>query len=494
MLAIMRFGVSQRDAARLPAGTADQAPYRREWDLVLTALWLAVFLVAVCVLPVRDLHAADREAEAVEKTPVGAEPSPALKFSPPAATIPEGPADFDTCAQLALRQSPYITKSAIDIEVSRLDESDSRFGLTPKVTFRTQYYITRPDNISGTNKRYFIQFNSNEYNPLGSYFALQASKLFTQIAILGHMKVISEGLHKLAKSFLELAALKQLADLQGDYITLAGKNLEYVRQRSGLGDANKLELQLATQEVRAAEAEKASLGSKQKKLAAAMTTFLGIPKGGKVNFLLKNAREQVVQSFDPAAATSEEVRSRSFDMRIQALKRELQSWNVALAKSRLLPNLYGSVQTPDPLSGLNDGGLYFYVGLSIPVWDGFDRLRNVSRQKNILRQLSTDMNVKESDVSDKWQESQDLWQTTAAALKLAQTQLEIARLKERQAEIRYHSGGEPLTTLIEGQKARLEAQKVMVTKTLESDVATLEMRYLAGDLIYSYVDEKSWQR
>lgn len=409
-------------------------------------------------------------------------------------TFDAGPADFDTCARVALRQSPYLTKSSVEIDNSRLDETDSRFGMTPNVMFRTYYYVTKPDIGGRSSKPYFIQFNTEEYNPVGAYFTLQARKIFTQVAVLSHMKVISEGLFKLGKSFLDLAALKEIAELQEEYITLAQKNLQYVRQRSGLGDANNLELQLALQEVKLAEAEKANSLAKQRKLTEGIRTFLGVPKSGPFALQLHKTREQVMRSFNPATASGEEASTRSFEVRIQGLKRELQSWHVALAKSKLLPNFIMSVQTPDPLSTVNNGGLYFYVGLSLPVWDGFTRLRNVSRQKNVLRQVSSECNLKEADTLDKWQEAQDRRLGTVTALKLAQTHLDLARMKERQADIRYHSGGEPLTSLVQAQKDRVEAQKAVIAKTLENDLAALEIRYLSGDLVYTYVDEKSWQK
>ena len=54
--------------------------------------------------------------------------------------------DFQEAIRIALRQSPYFTKSALDIDLSRLDESDSRYGLLPSISFRTRYYVNRPGN------------------------------------------------------------------------------------------------------------------------------------------------------------------------------------------------------------------------------------------------------------------------------------------------------------------------------------------------------------
>src|SRR4030042_5114658 len=44
--------------------------------------------------------------------------------------------DFQEAVRIALQQSPYFAKSALDIELSRLDESDSRYGFLPQGSFR----------------------------------------------------------------------------------------------------------------------------------------------------------------------------------------------------------------------------------------------------------------------------------------------------------------------------------------------------------------------
>ena len=90
-----------------------------------------------------------------------------------------GPVNFDTAVRQALRRSPYFTKNSLEVEIKRLDEGDSRYDLIPHVTFRTQYYVDQP---SGSNSRaYSLSFRSQDYNPIESYFTLQARKMLTQL-------------------------------------------------------------------------------------------------------------------------------------------------------------------------------------------------------------------------------------------------------------------------------------------------------------------------
>jgi outer membrane protein TolC len=138
--------------------------------------------------------------------------------------------------------------------------------------------------------------------------------------------------------------------------------------------------------------------------------------------------------------------------------------------------------------------MYVGVGLDIPVWDGFKRIRNVSRQKTILRQIGLDKDMKEGDMADQWNTLQEDLKSAAGALKLAQSKEEVARLKERQAEIRYQSGGKTLDTWLDARNDAIEAQKITANKALEYDEYVLNLRKFSGDLGYSYVDQNSWQK
>jgi len=130
----------------------------------------------------------------------------------------------------------------------------------------------------------------------------------------------------------------------------------------------------------------------------------------------------------------------------------------------------------------------------VPVWDGLKRIRNVSRQKAVLKQVSTDKDLKEIDLTDKWNTLQEDVRSAAANLKMAQSQEELARLKERQGEIRYQSGADTLPNWLAARKAILESHKSVAGKALEYDGMVLNLRQFSGDLGYSYVDPNSWQK
>lgn len=403
-----------------------------------------------------------------------------------------GPVNYDRAVRLALRRSPYFTKSSLEIEIKRLDETDSKFDLIPPITFRTQYYVSRPSGT--TNRPYSLSFTSNNYNPFESYFTLQAKKVFTQISILAHMQVITEGIQKLGRMFMEMDALKQAAASQEDLVDLAQKNLDYFQNRVRIGVGTSLEVRVAAQELEGAKAERERIASSRKRLQERIKVFIGMKPEQTLDLDCKEARRQVMGGFDPAAATLEQARSHSYEIKMAELKKELQKYNILFAKAKLLPSLFGGATTPDPLNTIESRDMFVYIGLDVPVWDGFKRLRNISRQKTIMRQYDVESDMKTNDLAGKWFDAQENLRAADVARKTALAQEELARLKERQGEIRYRSGGEPLVVFLEGRKGLVEAQRNAFLKTLDYDLAVLGLRHLSGDLGARYVDANSWQQ
>jgi outer membrane protein TolC len=420
------------------------------------------------------------------------EPLPPKPATPEATEVVSGPVNYDRAVQLAILKSPYFTKSSLEIEVKRLNEKDSQYDLIPPVNFRTQYYASRPSG--STNRPYSLSFSSTNYNPLESYFTLQAKKVFTQMSILAHMHLINEGIQKLGRMFLEMEALKKAAARQEELVDLAQKNQDYFQNRARIGSGTSLEVRVAAQELEAAKAEKERIANSQKRLLERIKIFIGMKPHEPLDLDCKDARRQVMGNFDPAAASLEQAKNHSYEIKIAELQKELQSYNILLAKAKLLPSIFGGALTPDPLSAVQSRDMFFYVGLEVPVWDGFKRLRNISRQKTILRQIEVDTNLKTSDLADKWFDAQENLRAADAARKSAQAQEELARLKERQSEIRYRSGGESLVVYLDGRKSLVDAQRNYFMKTLDYDLAVLGLRHLSGDLGATYVDAKSWQQ
>jgi outer membrane protein TolC len=422
--------------------------------------------------------------------------APALSADtrPKAAPQPlTGPGDFDACVQLALRQSPFFTKSALEIEVRRLDEKDSKSDFFPSLTGSARYYLVQPNNNNNA-QNYQWAISTGNYNPLLAYLSLKAHRVVTQIATLGHMKAISAGLERLGKAFLELGAVDSLIQLRGRATELARETLRYARERQRLGEITPLEVQIASQEVEVATAEQETLIANKSRLLEAIHNFLGLKPDQPLRLEVSQARRQVLGDFDPKKASLQDAESRSLDVRIKQLAKELQTWNVTLAKMKFVPSVNIALQSPDPLSNNNTRGTFFSVGVSFPIFDGFKRVRNIDRQKTVLEQFASEEDVAGQELSTKWREAEEKLNTAAAALRTAQAQAELARLKESQGETLYRAAEKDFAVLMTARQTRVKAQMDAAKKALDYDLAALNLRHLSGDLVYHYANESQFQK
>jgi outer membrane protein TolC len=417
----------------------------------------------------------------------GADINPAVQTP-----APGSPLTFDDSVKIAIRQSPYFTKSSQEINIRGMDESDSRYGMVPPLTFQTFYYVNQPSGVN--SKPYSLSFSTQPYNPLGAYFTLEAQKLVTQIAIFNHLKIISEGLESLGSTYLQLDALKKLATLQRDVIGLAQENLTYMQNQLSIGTGTSLDVKLAQQELQLAQGEQEGIALAQKRSLTFLKGLLGLSASQEITPDFRDSRRQVLGSFDPATATVEQAKSRDYDLKAIENQKKIQSYGVSLAIAKVFPDILFNAQTPSPLNATTGSGIYVGFGLNIPVWDGFKRIRDISRQKAMLKQVASQGESRQNNIENKWLGGLGLIQEKDVDLKLAISREELARLKAHQNEVRYQSGEAPLPALLESRKEVLTAEKETLRKSLECDKAVLKLRELSGDLGYTYVDPSSWQK
>ncbi|MFA4903629.1 MAG: TolC family protein [Desulfobaccales bacterium] len=399
---------------------------------------------------------------------------------------------FDDSVRIAINQSPAFTKSSVEIDIRRMDETDSRYGMVPPLTFRTLYYVNRPENTG--SRPYSLSFSMDPYNPFGTYYSLQAQKLATQMAILGHLQGISKGIENLGRYYLNLDNFKRQKVYQKALISLNREILTFAENRLSIGTGTSLEAKVAQQELLLSQNELEQIDLSEKRTLAGLKLFLGLPPAAEFSPDLRDIRHQVLGNFNPATANLEQAKKSSYDIKVVDIQKKLQGYKILLAKAQVIPNLLFSTQTPDPLNATTGNGLYVAFGLEIPVWDGFKRIRNISRQKAVLKQVDAIKEEKENSLESKWLTETDVIQASSVALKIAQSREELARLKANQNEVRYQSGEVTLPVSLESRKQVIAAQKETLGANMGYDLAVLKLRELSGDLGNTYVDANSWQK
>jgi outer membrane protein TolC len=482
IVTIASYGVCSLNAMANPVATVRG----RRHILPNFTPWIAVTIAKVCIVITVLLVAATGVMMCCGRTQ-GAELKPDSQVLTSAS-----PMTFDEAVKIAISQSPVFTKSSVQVDIMRMDETDRRYGMVPPLTFRTMYYLNRPENTGG--KPYSLSFSMDPYNPFGTYYSLQAQKVATQMAILSHLQVISTGLERLGAFYLGQESLKKKVAYQKALVDLDRESLTYAENRLSIGTGTSLEVKVAQQELQLAQGELEQLGLGEKRNLAQIKRFLGLPPPAEFNPDLHNCRRQVLGDFNPATATVEHAKNHNYEMKILDLQRKLQGFKVLMAKAKIMPNILFNTQTPDPLNATTGNGLYVGVGLEIPVWDGFQRIRDVSRQKAVLKQVDANKEDKTGSLENIWSSRADSLQAKSGILKIAQAKEELVRLKAHQNEVRYQSGEVTLPVFLESRKQVLEAQKETLTANLDYDLAVLTLRELSGDLGNTYVDANSWQK
>jgi outer membrane protein TolC len=375
----------------------------------------------------------------------------------------------------------------MEVDLRRVDESDSKWSFIPNISLQTTVYLYGPTQQPDT-RGYSIDFVTNQYNPLESYFSLRAKEILTNIARYSHMQAISVGIHRLAQTILDLDQREQLSARQEEMIGLARQKLDYVRRIQRMGSATLLDVKGVETQLQALQAEGEALNMARASALEELKLHLGFPAEQRLSIDFPQARRQLLAGFEPQNATLDQALERSFELKILRLREGVQDYQITQAYGKYMPTFFFGVRTPDPLNTTTKQEYFFFVGANLPVWDGMQRANNVTRQKIILRQYQLDTVAKRTDLASRWRVVQDQLRNALAAVKVAQSAEELAALHVEQREIRYKANGQPLSLLLDDKMARAEAQKRLISRRLEQDQAALNVRHTCGDLFTTFVN------
>ena len=418
------------------------------------------------------------------------------------AAIPAGADDnalmgmnYKKCIEYGLENSPHLVKSGLEIEVRRLDESDSRWSFVPFIYLKSSYALNRYRSERNDDLRdWSISFSTGSYDPLRSYFTLKAQEQITRLAILAHLETIKEGIYRMAEGFIQLEHLEKVGSYQKKVEELAREDFDFVEKRHNLGSASLLEVQVAAQRLAVLQNEGEKLEIARASILDEFRGFLGVEEGGTINIDSTDASRQVLGDFDPATTSLEQAKTNSFLLTINKIKEKLQDWRITLAYSEYIPKISLTVKTPDVAqSSLQGTDYYATVNAQVPIWEGFKRSRDVTRQKKILKQFQSETEIKEGDISAEWQKAYRRLRNEEISLKLAESSEKLAGLKVQGTEIGYKSNQRTYSDLLESRIDHIRAQVNTLEKTKDLDLALLKLRHLSGDLFNSHVKVEPWE-
>lgn len=395
----------------------------------------------------------------------------------------DGPLTFRDCVALALRQSPVLAVSEMEIGLERLGEADSRADYFPRFSLQTRYYLDQPE---GSDRRFYLEFRVDPYNPVEAHLSLKAQRFLTRIAMLSHVQAVAECLQRLGETFLELDILARMESLDNDLVAVAEKRAAQVSYRYRMGSASEPEWQAVEQEAAIfrlqREQHKALRSARRETLGA----WLGLPDPALPEADVRDAAEQVWGKDRPGAAVWESVRTNSVELQIREIRNELQALNITAARAAYIPDLLIGLRTPDPLSGLNDEDFYFSVGVDIPLWDGWKRARNVHRQRRKLEQQLAGNVLGELEFRMQWRAAENACRLAELEWRTAKAREDLADARRRQAEMVSGPEAEDDDEAMAARLAWLQAGRETLRQALARDKARLDLDFITGNLLNRY--------
>ena len=152
--------------------------------------------------------------------------------------------------------------------------------------------------------------------------------MITEIAILNHLQLISKGLENLGGMYQQLDCLHKLAACQKEMIQVARENLTYVENRMSIGTGTSLEVKVARQQLELALGEQEGIALSMKRSLNNLKNFLGLKSTQDFTPNFRDSRRQVLGSFDPATASLEQAKNRSYELKSLEIYQQLQNFNV----------------------------------------------------------------------------------------------------------------------------------------------------------------------
>ncbi len=443
---------------------------------------LTILLLSVCCV-VDDAAAEDSAAAMAEGSENGA--------GVPNAVAPEGPLTFNDCLRLALRQSPFLVSSALEIKVRRLDVWDSRADLLPDLYVNSSIRLNNPDDRDSEAFSYDISFGS--YDPIRAYFSIGSKQLMTDYVILEHLRVIDELFYNIGIVYIALHHLGRLEAVQQDALDWARQNKAFATKRYNEGWGTALEVLIADRTVTEAEQKLEKFDADRRLVLEQLKGILGLMPEQALAVDVDDIRQQVLAGFSYRDATIELAAANSLSLKKKQIEVELQEDSLVMAYSEYMPKYSFGINRE--YNTVEDEDVYLAsIGLVVPIWDWGERYRGVIREKRKITQARSELRVATLNLRRTIMETKARCKELDNAIKLFTASAEVEELNRKQAEIQYKSGSISYDAFVQRMKQSLDTRSTLLAQEFEYDKAVFNLRQLSGLLYSAYVDAASFTR
>ncbi len=391
---------------------------------------------------------------------------------------PFGYFDFPTCVRYAFVHSESLLSNKLDIQVASIDLKDAHSELMPTFQLVTRYYFIRTDDANNPNPSKFnVQFQMTNWNPYEALIKIRAKSIFVDLAKLAHFDKISENVAQMAKLFYSVNTLQSTIRGQKQILAIHNNKVNFGKSKFDQGNTDSFTLQSWTNSLKAQQLKVKSLERELDQKISLLKSLMGYHHDYHLPLDTRDAANQILNGFNGRWMTFADIQGRNIKLKMAAKKEQAQSVMVTGAYLQLVPKplfvFTDNKNTPNTTSGVN-----MALGLDYILWDGFKRVRDISRQKFKAQQLEIDRKQLSEKLYSDFKKIRGEIESTGEQSSLSREQAKLADLAEEKAAILYKSGtmdyGEYSDQRIKTVEAHLNVANDLQNRVFELiDLATM---------------------
>lgn len=388
--------------------------------------------------------------------------------------------------ELALHNSPALTRSRADVDVAEYDRLSSWGEFLPDLSLAYGYSNAStvrldPTQQSLTRKSYYLQLGAS-YDLLDGFrrfSGLDASKETLEARRADYRQQRFQTVLEVKRAFLDAVARRELVRVEEERVARQEDQLEFVRQQLELGRANRsdllrsrvdlnnarLALLRAENDARASTFQLAQAMGVRERVAPTEEASLSVDSLGA-------GRDRLM-----AMALESGPRVRS----ARAAARAAES-RVASARSSYLPDLTfagGWAWQNDDFPPENRSWSINLQG-SLPLFNGFQRESQLWTARARAEAAHADEVAAELELRTRVDEAYSQVQSAEAAIELARQSLELAREDLRLTRERYRLGLADILDLQSAQIALRQAEVDLVQRRFDHRIGIATLESLVG--------------
>jgi outer membrane protein TolC len=378
----------------------------------------------------------------------------------------------------AFVHSESLVSNKLDIQVASIDLKDAHSELMPTFQLITRYYFIRTDDADNPNPSKFnVQFAMTNWNPYEALIKIRAKSVFVDIAKLAHFDKISENVASIAKLFYGINNIQANIRGQKQILAIQNNKLNFGKSKFDQGNLDSFTLQSWTNTLKAQQIKIRSLERNLDQKTSMLKSLMGYHPDYHLPLDTRDAANQILNGFNGRWLTFADIQGRNLKLKMAAKKEQAQSVMVTGAYLQLVPKplfvFTDNKNTPNTTSGVN-----MAVGLDYTLWDGFKRVRDISRQKFKAQQLEIDRQQLSEKLYGDFKRIRGEIDSAGEQSSLSREQAKLADLAEEKAAVLYKSGaidyGEYSDQRVKTIEAHLNAANDLQNRVNELvDLATM---------------------